>query len=422
MSKCPYIHKNKNNYTEFENQHNGQSVLVCDICGNIFFRCPKCQETNRSLALFCRSCCKSISLSQTENNLKLNLRNYEERNTLPLPSNSGKILTLMSYCGFIFITTVNKCFVSNMNEILGELDFFGESPLGSSFIKTETKAEVLITSNRKIYSINLLDLNKTVEVLYEATDSASIVHAAVTTTTDIYWVEADKNSATKRFSSLQKGDHRKYNGGILPLLKGGENKIFITTTDKLELYDSQNGNFSSVTLTDGKKSDVINTGCQPVFDEQKNAVYLFGEKNLWRIDLGEGELKAHPLQMESTGDECMTITGDGRILVSRSDGFYILNSFGTVEWQADSIYIPEASNFDGRTPQTSGQYCIFSGQKGNSSVFRVYLLSDPNKYSERIVLGDLQSCAPLFRFGHLFVPSERSREQSLKIYRLKELY
>ena len=134
--------------------------------------------------------------------------------------------------------------------------------------------------------------------------------------------------------------------------------------------------------------------------------------------MDEEKLAATPLQMTAMGNECLAVSNDGKILVSRHDGFYILNSLGSISWQADSILIPEASHFDGRTPQVFGNYGIFSGLTATGSVSRIYKLDTPGTYSERFPSGDHSTCEPVFSSGYLFIADVAG--QRVKICKLKE--
>lgn len=416
MPTCPHSHENA---VKFENQYDGESILICYSCNNTSFRCAKCKEANHLLSYFCRSCGQELSFNRISDYINLNLGTFEEKTSIIIPEKSGKILSLYSNYGYINIFTENRFYITNTRTILKQLDLIDETPRGCFTYKDKSSVPLLVTSDKRIYSIDLLNLDKKEKILFEVSESSSILHNSVFAL-DIYWVERNKHISTVKFCSLKKGEIKTYSDSVSPLLKIGKDKIFITTENELELYDCISGNFSKISLTDGNNTDVINLGGSPIYNERKNAVYLFGKNKLWRINLGGNELTAQSLQAQSTGNECLAVSKEGHILVSRHDGFYIFNSFGNIDWQADSTLVPESLHFDGRTPQVWGKYCIFSGLTANGNVIRVYNLDNPNKYSERLSLINYTSCEPLFSFGYLFIPSIKATDQVIKVYKLKE--
>ena len=188
-------------------------------------------------------------------------------------------------------------------------------------ILNSNDAQLLLTTSRRSYSINLLRLDKPENVLYEAPFETSILHTAISCNTDIYWIEQIETPASAKLRSLKKEVIETYGGMVRPLVKVNEQKIFVASAEKLHVMNCLNDTLLFTVLDNGNKEDKVNIGCQPVVNKQRDSVYLFGAKTLWQVDIDNAKLTAHPKEMQSTGDECLAISDDGKILVARSDGF-----------------------------------------------------------------------------------------------------
>ena len=348
---------------------------------------------------------------------------YEAKGSFPLPTDIGDVRTLRSYGGNVFVVAANALLifdVHNPYDILKRITIPDQRLQDVSFSATEEGIHLLLTSNRGVYSQSLLDLDKPLQPVCGPLTSRSIYHAALLYGGDVYWLEYDEAAQSSELHSLKKGKATSYNGYVQPLIKLNDRQLLVISAEKLYLYDCEEGSVLSATLSHEERAEAVNMSCQPALDESAKAVYTVGEHHIWRITVVNNKLITLPLQLAPTGDERLTASED-HVFVARSNGFYILDTLGTIKWQADPLFIPEDIS-DGFAPQVDGKYCTFSGLKGTGSVIRIYNVKTPNIYTQGVPVDAGLNCAPLLSLGCLIlaVGDRETGKQGLRIYQLKE--
>ena len=343
----------------------------------------------------------------------------------PLPTDVGAVRELTSYLGHVFVVAENALLVFDVNnfyDLLNRVTLPRERLQGVSVsTASDGGAEVLITSNRGVYSLDLLDLTQKQmpKPQYNAADTNAVYHHAAACAGDIYWLEYNATSGNSELHSLKRSKVATYPGHVHPLLNLGKQHLLVVAADRLYLIDCAGGLVTSETLSHDRHSETVNMSCQPAADEARGTAYLVGSRSLWKVAASGGKLITQPLQLRSTGDERLAAARDN-IFVARSDGFYILDLLGAIRWKADSIFIPEDTS-DGFYPQVDGDYCLFSGLKGGGSVIRIYNVVNPGKNTRGIPVESAMACSPVLNVGHLIIAVDKGEggKRELRVYRLK---
>lgn len=417
MPTCAHIHQ-----TAVVVDGRSRAVTSCPSCGRVLFRCPACGEMNRPLARFCRACRYRIHFADAarqEHSL-----DYEYLGAFPLPSDAGVVRGLKSYAGHLFIITENALLVYdvyNLYNLLRRVTLPGEKLQDVTVNEAGEEIQLLLTSNRGVYSFSLLDLglNQPPAHLSAVTGAHSVYHRALSCGGNVYWLEYDSASNNSELHSLPAGRVATYPGRVHPPVRLDDNRLLVVSAEQLFLYDGGGSLLSSSELTDEGVAEPVNMGCQPALDEERKIVYLVGARGLWSAALDGGGLAMQRMHLKPTGEERLAVAEDN-VFVARADGFYILDTFGTVKWKADPIYIPEDTS-DGTPPQVDGKYCVFSGLKGRGSDLRVYSVNNPNRYSRGITVESPLACAPLLTLGRVMLAvGAEGGGQETRVYKLKE--
>jgi hypothetical protein len=357
---------------------------------------------------------------------------YDDIGSFTLPPDAGTVRGLKSYGGYVFVIAEAALLIFDVNDLDVPLrrvtpaserlqDLSVNAPRrGSPGNAARDDIQLLFTTNRGVYSLSLLGLERgwPPTLLYSATGTRSVYHGAVSCGGNVHWLLYDAASATSELHSLERGRVETYAGRVHPLIKFDEERLVIATAEGLSLYDVGRHLVASVTLAHEGGAELVSMSCQPAFDEKSGVVYFAGDQSLWSAAIDNGRLIAQRLQMRPLGDERLAAAEDN-VFVARSSGFYILDTFGSVKWQADPIFISEDTS-DGFPPQVEGKYCSFSGLKGRGSVMRVYSVSNPNKYTQGIAAEVVPACAPLLSAGNLIfaVNDAETKGRKLRAYRL----
>lgn len=347
----------------------------------------------------------------------------ESQGVFPLPEDIGNVKQLTSFCGYLFVIAESALLIFDLNNLYDLLKrvSLSQETIQSLYIdETDNDVQVLLSSNRAVYAFTLLDFEQTHEERYRTAKPLSVYHSPVAIGQDIYWVEYSQSAKNSELRSLKCGKVGVYAGRVQPLIKLTDERLILISNAGLFLYDCNDGLVCSVSPHHEEGTERLNMSCQPAVDEQRRVVYVVGERVLWRVASEGNDLGVYPLLMRSTGDERIAASEDN-VFVARSDGFYILDSFGGRRWKADPIFIAEDTS-DGSPPQVDGEYCLFSGLKGSGSVVRVYNVRNPNKYTRGIPVEAALACPPLLSVGHLITATNEERSKGvLRAHQLKAI-
>jgi hypothetical protein len=411
MTKCAYCGNEINDNKIITHCRNG--------CHKSLFFCA-CGATNRTTAIYCRSCGKEVSYVDTLNrytkSLKMSHSAFDKQLfELPLSQlgviRDDELPRLYFSYGYIFlIFAVGKIIVlsSGNGEVQATIEFPDKISTLPLDISDKQSKSLFMFADSEIYRIDLIrDFSH--EFLMNIGDEGFELASQPIYFDRYFLLTLKHNSATQiKLVSLD-GDHRdiiSLNSVISQPIQA-KNKVFFHTQDEIFVYDHSTKSISY--RNENKHHFVIQS--DPKSDGTR--VYaLTDDERLYRINLEDKTPEIfglpHPQLMQVNFE-----VADGRIIIAHSAGLLVTNILGQTEWSSDELLNSyPAYKF---LPTSFGNYISFVMSYPNTEVLHII---ETNGYKQAgSCLGNFL-LRPMYYGGNIYTVVDEDTNIIMRVYTL----
>lgn len=353
------------------------------------------------MARYCRQCGKDLSFGEAEaqsGSSRLPLEGKSQSHKLDTYDITD-VLALRSYKGLLILVGDRGVVLFDFHKLHEPLLRFkapvGHSVRGVTIPATSKDEELLITTSRGVYRINLITFETDSLPVWEVKAADRyITHPVVDCGGQLFILEINKTDQSSRLVCLPEDEVMVFDGVSRPPLRVNDKQFFFFTQDRVFLYDVTD----RTALQNQFPEHLVET--EAAYSEKVEAFYLVGERGLWRLSLIGGQLTPVSLPTQILSRSHLSARGD-RVFVAHSQGFVILDPLGNVRWNSTDLFIRASS--DGLNPQLTDDHVLFTalGQSGGTDL-RIHELKDLKNfktfgYAERFL------CPPLLSRGRLLV-------------------
>lgn len=363
------------------------------------------------MARYCRQCGEGLSFGEAEAQPGDDRLPREEKSQSHKLNAYGitDVLALRSHKGFLIVVGDRGVLLFDVHKLHEPLLGFtapeGRAVRGVTIVATREDEQLLITTSRGVYRINLVTVNADSAPVWEVKAADHyIAHPVVDCAGHLYILELNERNHSSRLVRLPDDEVISFDGTSRPPLSMNEKQFFFFTQDQVFLHDVTDGSTREKRFPE----HLIET--EAAYSQKAEAFYLVGEGGLWRLSLLRGELTPVNLPTRILSGPHLSARGD-RVFVAHSQGFIILDPLGNVRWDSTDLFIRATS--DGLSPQLTDDYVLFTalGQNGGTDL-RIHELKNLKNfktfaYAERLL------CPPLLIHGRLLVAMGGARTLEL---------
>jgi hypothetical protein len=304
------------------------------------------------------------------------------------------VQSIKTYKGLLIVVGDRSVLLYDLHQIHQPLFHFqppdGRLVRGVTFVEGDGE-EVLVTTSRGVYRLDLLTTPPATATVYEAAVGRYITHPVASCAKQLYALELDESAQCSRLIRLPDQEVLTFDGVGHSLVRLTGERLFFSTRDRAFLF--ADGKVLEQSLPDSL------TDTEAAYSQAQEMIYLVGESGLWRIRVSSAELAPVNLPTRLLGAPRLAAQGDN-VFIAHSQGFLVLDPFGGLRWDSTQQYIRAES--DGLNPQVTENYVLFTalGQNGGSDL-RIHAVNNLNDYKP-LVYEQRLLCPPLLTNGRLF--------------------
>ncbi|HJQ25680.1 MAG TPA: hypothetical protein VKA60_17290 [Blastocatellia bacterium] len=326
----------------------------------------------------------------------------------------NKVQSLSSYRGYLILVAANSLLIYDINDLSVPLNQWrvpeGDYMRGVTALPSPDDEQLLVTTNRAIYRLTLLNQRAVPEMIYRAAAGRFISHPALRCGEQTLVIEYEQAASASWLKRLNGGDLTSVKGHVFYELSLGQGRIFFYTEGEAFLYDCRSGALLRWVAEEPLMA------VAPVFTEELGSVYLVGQRRIWRMNVDSQEPLLLALNTQSFVDAC--IGGKGHyMLVAHANGLCVMDAFGGIKWDSAVDFIEAQS--DGKPPQAYGDFFTFSAiGRAGGRILRIHQLHQPGNFRDRFVFDKPLLCQPLFSLGKMILATGDEDQVELHTYDL----
>ncbi|MDY7034028.1 MAG: hypothetical protein SVY10_19220 [Thermodesulfobacteriota bacterium] len=432
--RCPYPHE-----IPVELSFGKDPFTSCiDGCHQLSFLCPKCGESNRILARFCRGCSQRISFENIQEDVNKHLvidastTDLHAIHSINLSDRGAERVTAtFSFKGYLIVGTkgaglvVYNAFEPN-TAIHHFDDFHSETVLDIREVKDQegSPPTVLVTTDMSVYLLYMMPQFQ-LKQLYKVNHDGAIQYAVLHLPKNLFVFQTSAGNRPIKFIQkdiesfkevrILENELEFSDTMIARPIEMKDRKFFLYTQEKCWIYDPV-----KKTVVKSRALEFPLDPCNiPVFHPRRDEIYIPGPNAIYRCKLSEDRLIPLPLGQCTFHDFRFSISPDGESLyIAHGKCFSIVDAIsGHTKWDAYSqLFIGNPSGFF--PPLKAGEYVIFVSRSrfGHCNVTFFSTASH-----DMIPFGKYHDIPqqPAIILNRLFVPTSERGKIELKVFEIK---